>query len=80
MFAKLLVLGASAALVAAQGEGLGYPPPPVQTLSTTKSGALPVIPTETPGPFTGIETNEGALVYDGPANPRSVAKLMSYFD
>jgi len=74
MFTQLLVFGLGTTLVAAQGEGLGYPPPPPETLLTTKSGALPVLPTETPGPFTGIETNEGAFVYDGPANPRSVAK------
>ena len=49
------------------GEGEGFPDPPPQTLATTMSGVLPVIPAETP--FVGEEINEGALVYDGPANP-----------
>jgi len=57
-----------AALAYAQGEGAGYPPPPPETLSMTMSGVLPVVPTETP--FAGVETEEGAIVYDGPANPR----------
>jgi len=50
------------ALVSAQE----YPPTsvPVSTLSTTMSGVLPYLPTETP--FTGVETIEGAIVYDGP--------------
>lgn len=68
MHAKLMLPALGAALVRAQGAGEGYPPPPPQTLSTTKSGVLPVIPTATP--FAGVETNEGAIVYDGPANPR----------
>jgi hypothetical protein len=39
-------------------------PPPTGILSTTLSGVLPVLPTETP--FTGLGTIEGAIVYDGP--------------
>lgn len=42
------------------------PPAPV-LLTTAKSGVLPVLPTATP--FVGIETIEGALTNDGPANP-----------
>ncbi|KAK5115110.1 hypothetical protein LTR62_001807 [Meristemomyces frigidus] len=38
------------------------------TLATTLSGVLPVLPTQTPG-FSGVETEEGAIVYDGPAKP-----------
>ena len=68
MYASLLLPALGAALVSCQGAGLGNPPPPPQTLSTTMSGVLPVIPTETP--FAGVETEEGAIVYDGPANPR----------
>ncbi|KAF2773124.1 Cu,Zn superoxide dismutase-like protein [Teratosphaeria nubilosa] len=48
----------------AQGEGLGYPPPPAQTLTHTMSGVLPVLP---PG-FTGVAVEEGAIIYDGPSN------------
>jgi len=70
MYAALLLPALCAAVALPQGEGEGYPPPPSQTLSTTMSGVLPVIPTETPGPFAGVETEEGAIVYDGPANPR----------
>lgn len=40
-------------------------PPPPQTLTAVKSGVLPVLPT----PFSGVEIEEGAIVYDGPANP-----------
>ena len=69
MHASFLLPALVVALARAQGEGEGYPPPPPQTLATTKSGVLPVIPTETPGPFQGVEINEGAIVYDGPANP-----------
>ena len=59
-----LAFGGMLALAAAQA-----PPAPV-LLSTTKSGVLPVIPTATPGAtFTGVETIEGAITYDGPANP-----------
>ena len=32
-------------------------------LTATESGVLPVLPT----PFSGVETIEGAIVYDGPA-------------
>jgi hypothetical protein len=63
MFAKkfLAVVG-GIALASAQE----FPPTsvPVSTLSTTMSGVLPYLPTETP--FTGLETIEGAIVYDGP--------------
>ena len=62
MHAALLLPVLGAALVRGQGA-----PPPPQTLSTTMSGVLPVLPTATP--FTGVETEEGAIVYDGPANP-----------
>jgi len=68
MYASLLIPALGAAVVYAQGEGAGYPPPPPQTLSTVMSGVLPVLPTGTP--FAGVETEEGAIVYDGPANPR----------
>lgn len=58
MFAKQFLVAASGiALASAQA-------PPVSTLSTTMSGVLPVLPTQTP--FTGLETIEGAIVYDGP--------------
>ena len=38
--------------------------PPVSTLSTTQSGVLPYLPVSTG--FTGLETIEGAITYDGP--------------
>lgn len=38
--------------------------PPVSTLSTTMSGVLPVLPVATG--FTGVETIEEAIAYDGP--------------
>jgi hypothetical protein len=38
--------------------------PPVSTLSTIQSGVLPYLPVSTG--FTGLETIEGAIVYDGP--------------
>ncbi|CZR50370.1 related to cytosolic Cu/Zn superoxide dismutase [Phialocephala subalpina] len=38
--------------------------PPVSTLSTTMSGVLPYLPVSTG--FTGVETIEGAITYDGP--------------
>lgn len=61
---SFLALSGALALVAAQA-----PPAPV-LLTTTKSGVLPAIPTATPGAaFTGVETIEGAITYDGPANP-----------
>ena len=64
MPSKLFLLSTlnSLAFVHAQVQG---PPPPPQTLTATQSGVLPVLPT----PFSGIETNEGAIVYDGPPNP-----------
>ena len=68
MYSELLLPALGATLVFAQGEGAGYPPPPPVLLATALSGVLPVLPTSTP--FAGIETEEGALVYDGPANPR----------
>jgi len=68
MYAKHLLPALGASLVVAQGAGEGNPPPPPVLLSTIKSGVLPVIPTETP--FAGVETEEGAIIYDGPANPR----------
>lgn len=57
-----------AALAHAQGGGEGYPPPPPQTLATTKSGVLPVLPTNSAA-FEGVEVNEGAIVYVGEPNP-----------
>jgi hypothetical protein len=66
-----LVPALCAAYALAQGEGEGYPPPPPATLTSTLSGVLPVIPSETPA-FSGVETEEGAIIYDGPANPRYV--------
>ncbi|KUJ18700.1 uncharacterized protein LY89DRAFT_774743 [Mollisia scopiformis] len=42
----------------------GAQAPPVSTLSTTMSGVLPYLPVSTG--FTGVETIEGAIVYDGP--------------
>jgi hypothetical protein len=60
MYASLLLpVVALAARVTAQA-----PPPPV-LLTATESGVLPVLPT----PFSGVETIEGAIIYDGPANP-----------
>lgn len=40
------------------------PPPPV-LLTSTQSGVDPVVPT----PFSGVETLEGAIIYDGPPIP-----------
>lgn len=54
-------VGLLAAIVNAQ-----MPPAPV-LLMTAMSGVLPVLPTATP--FAGVETIEGAITYDGPANP-----------
>lgn len=70
MYTKYALTVLSAALAHAQsmGAGEGYPDPPPQTLSTTKSGVLPVLPTPS-ADFTGVEINEGAIVYDGPPNP-----------
>ena len=57
MYAKYAIAAlGSLALASAQGA-----PPPPGTLTTTMSGVLPVLPT----PFTGIETEEGAITYDG---------------
>ena len=64
MFSKQV----SAAVLLAAVASAQAPPPPV-LLTTVQSGVLPVLPTATPGPFAGIETVEGALVNDGPANP-----------
>lgn len=47
-------------------------PPPVSTLSTTMSGVLPVLPSQTP--FLGVGTIEGAIIYDGPMNPGFTGK------
>jgi hypothetical protein len=51
MFAGLVALAAAQA-----------PPSPV-LLTATKSGVDPIVPT----PFNGVETIEGAIIYDGPA-------------
>ncbi|KAH9838140.1 Cell surface superoxide dismutase [Teratosphaeria destructans] len=64
MFAQVVAIGLFATMALAQGEGLGYPPPPAQTLTHTMSGVLPVLP---PG-FTGVAVEEGAIIYDGPSN------------
>jgi hypothetical protein len=54
-----IIVPAFAAFAAAQA-----PPPPV-LLKSTKSGVDPVAPT----PFNGVETLEGAIIYDGPPVP-----------
>lgn len=59
----LAILGA-AALARAQSLAQGIPPP-ASLLTETKSGVLPVAPT----PFVGVETEEGAIIYDGEMNP-----------
>jgi len=59
MYTSLILPFVGAALAAAQ-----VPPPPV-LLTATESGVLPVLPTG----FAGVETEEGAIIYDGPANP-----------
>ncbi|KAL9092527.1 MAG: hypothetical protein Q9165_004331 [Trypethelium subeluteriae] len=69
MYANALLAALGAAVVRGQGAGEGFPPPAPQTLSTTLSGVLPVLPTVTPGPFAGVETEEGAIIDQGPANP-----------
>jgi hypothetical protein len=56
---SLLSVFSSLALVTAQAQG---PAPPASTLSTTQSG---VLPSPTGIPFTGVETIEGAITYDG---------------
>ncbi|KAF2247877.1 hypothetical protein BU26DRAFT_565304 [Trematosphaeria pertusa] len=43
------------------------PPPPPIVLSTTKSGVLPILPTNTP--FTGVDTLDGAIINPGPIVP-----------
>lgn len=58
------VLG-TAALARAQASQVQGVPPPASLLTATKSGVLPVAPT----PFAGVETEEGAITYDGPMNP-----------
>lgn len=54
---QILVAVSGIALVNAQA-------PPVSTLSTAMSGVLPALPVATG--FTGVETIEGAITYDGP--------------
>ena len=66
MFAQVVAIGLFATMALAQGEGLGYPPPPAQTLTHTMSGVLPVLP---PG-FTGVAVEEGAIIYEGPSITR----------
>lgn len=58
---QALFVASGLALVEAQVAG---PPPPPSTLSTTMSGVLPYLPQSTG--FTGVETIEGAITYDGP--------------
>lgn len=62
MFAKALLVAMGGIALASAQE---YPPTsvPVSTLSTVQSGVLPYLPTQTL--FTGLETIEGAIVYDG---------------
>ncbi|KAI9743059.1 MAG: hypothetical protein M1818_003354 [Claussenomyces sp. TS43310] len=57
---SLLAAWSGLTLVRAQAEG---PAPTPSVLSTTQSGVLPILPT----PFSGVETIEGAITYDGPA-------------
>ena len=59
-----IAIGSLLALVAAQA-----PPAPV-LLTATKSGVLPYLPT----PFSGVETIEGAITYDGPMNTTVTGK------
>lgn len=59
----LYLLGSLAPVVLAKAQA---PPAPV-LLTTAESGVLPVLPTATP--FVGVETLEGAIIYDGPMNP-----------
>lgn len=64
----LTILGTAFAYAHSEGAGEGYPPPPVQTLEMTKSGVLPVLPTNSAA-FTGVEVNEGAIIEGGDPNP-----------
>lgn len=64
----LALLSATIAYASAQGEGLGYPPPPPQTLESTKSGVLVRLPTSSAA-FEGLEINEGAIVHDAMPDP-----------
>lgn len=52
-------------------------PPPTGILSTTLSGVLPVLPTETP--FTGLETIEGAIVNDGSVVEGFTGEVLLFF-
>ncbi|PNS16041.1 Cell surface superoxide dismutase [Sphaceloma murrayae] len=61
----LLSLGAT--LAAAQF----VPPPPPVNLTTTKSAVLPTLPT----PFSGVLTNQGAIIAKGPVVPGYVGLL-----
>lgn len=68
MHAKLLLSASLLTLTSAQQTTqVQAPPPPPVLLTTTKSGVLPIIPTETP--FTGLLTNEGAIIQRGPVRP-----------
>jgi hypothetical protein len=53
-------------------------PPPTGILSTTLSGVLPVLPTETP--LTGLETIEGAIVDDGPVVEGFTGEVFLFLD
>jgi hypothetical protein len=64
MLYSAAVLAVAVGLAKASPQAEGVPPPPV-LLNATKSGVLPVEPT----PFNGVETEEGAIIYDGPPNP-----------
>jgi len=66
MQSALLLLLGSAVPIFSQSLVHGPAPAP-STLSTTQSGVLPVAPT--PFPSAGLQTEEGAITYDGPMNP-----------
>jgi hypothetical protein len=69
MYSSTLVAALTGAvLVSAQG-----PPPPPVLLTSTQSSVLPVAPT----PFAGFETNEGALIYDGPVQPGFTGQFLT---
>ncbi|TKX18893.1 copper/zinc superoxide dismutase [Elsinoe australis] len=58
---SITILSLGAALASAQF----VPPPPPVLLTTTKSAVLPTLPT----PFSGVLTNQGAIIAKGPVQP-----------
>lgn len=66
MHSKLALISLLGATVSSQ-QLVQEVAPPVQILSTTKSGVLPSLPTATP--FTGLRTLQGAVVDKAPADP-----------